>query len=94
MKFPLNNPFQKQNKEEKKIEANQLAFKEEVWDQLEYLGRTLEIDLAFIQQAIDRKDKIAFAEPATDSRPGSYFMKELDYLAENGYKISDFKAEK
>jgi hypothetical protein len=42
----------------------------------------------FLDQAISRGDEIILATPLHRLKPGSYFERELEYLASNGYEPS------
>jgi hypothetical protein len=43
----------------------------------------------FLDRLILRGDNIRLATPLNKVKPGSFFQKELDYLFQKGYKISD-----
>jgi len=42
----------------------------------------------FLDRAIRRGDDIVLATPARQARPGSFFARELEYLASKGYTVS------
>jgi Flp pilus assembly pilin Flp len=43
----------------------------------------------FLDRMIARGDKVVLATQASKARPGSYFARELEYLASKGYRVAD-----
>jgi len=75
----------------KELNANNFNLPPEVWSKIkDNSEKVWEANKKFLDRAIARGDDIVLAsDPYDVGNKGSYFIKEIDYLKNNGYKITD-----
>ena len=74
--------------------ANYLNIHDEIYDILKSENKWEPINKQFLDEAIERGDKIVFATNPNKARPDSWFAWELRYLESRGYEILEYEARK
>jgi hypothetical protein len=66
------------------LEARRLNIPESVWNKMPEAERWA-ANQKFLDRMISRGEEIILSTPLDEVRPGSYFARELEYLASKGY---------
>lgn len=74
-------------KKAQEMNANYLKVPDQIYDTLEESGKFWEVNKQFLDKAIERGDEIVFA--TNPYNPGANFQKELDYLINLGFEITE-----
>jgi hypothetical protein len=70
------------------IGARRYQIPDSVWNSMSEDQRWV-ANTTFLDRTINRGDAVILATPAQSARPGSYYAREIDYMRQRGYVVSD-----